>query len=966
MTANREDSRIVEASKSDLEDGEVSDEGAKTSDPAHPLSMQDSAQRLENVPVFHDAYGNKSFDPLGEVRPDIYKGRPVSSIQKTNQSELNQMNPNKPPQEANSEQSHQLSTRSPTIKVAKPRSWARKRLSRQEIIKRADRAIVQLQNCKVDYLQLVKEGVDPKSLKELSSETNPHIARLNSKSTGNLSVISPAAPWAFRPVRNTPSVADEAGTSAISSLKNIFNSKDTIPLMPGRKGKTDDNRNFGALKIDPLNQSYHLETQDDLDLPTSSQRKVPTTFQETSSRTSDNENAMATDRESREKTSNMAAIVNNHKPEVAQVAALRPTQSQSNKLSTKADVQTPTDKTLERKDYIARMLAAKAKKPLTSGVQLHDKVLPKAALSAKKNTPGKTMVVTSSKSSRSDTTEKENHLLQLAEHPPLRQSSLPPPVPSDTHQEAKKREQTELARKRIEELKNRSKSAQHLPSATTLEALKADEPSLSGQKRATILSEGPLAEGMLPSSTRSITQSPYFPPHDPQTTFNIPGLFMASKPVSQMPQNGSPPSLLEAKSLPNPNHHLAKVSPNVIVTSSATQPEITSATLKRNDNSEQTLQTTDQISASQNAISPTAKGLRKRSTAADFIEPTPTRVKRSESYKQENPVIIGSSDDENDESDGGDLDMDIDSDQEIESSRADTAYQHTSKSHELISMQTVASLNVSQTLPKQKTNVSASLLLGSQPSGKLNDQGGLRSKEEEIERMNRKIAEMEQRIKIKQAASRAQSPGVLEQQLMAGESNRIEPNPQHLSAVERKATENETQIEDEKTELEDARKVEAALQEQLNAEQRLHRAQTEDALEEPGGNVAVDSEQEQRQRRKAELESSIPSLDAIIEDYTRKLQALKDEEASVQEQISKQVAGRRVLQEELERLSRVVSISSTNNSIGQANGDTPMFLDSSKNKMTGKYPLVQPKNPTFGSHPVCWKGEQDTNSPSPV
>lgn len=212
---------------------------------------------------------------------------------------------------------------------------------------------------------------------------------------------------------------------------------------------------------------------------------------------------------------------------------------------------------------------------------------------------------------------------------------------------------------------------------------------------------------------------------------------------------------------------------------------------------------------------------RKRQKASDFIESPSTRVKRPLGQQEDTSVIIDISDDEVSNNTSGDDSIDIDNTGRRDSLSKKTQVVVPRNSRE----KSIRSLPPLTDFPPRKKPV-VMTPPAAHTSGQTGDVKGLKSKEMEIEIMNRKIAELEQRIaiKAKQTTSRTHSPGT---------SSRVTISPPGEASYQINGARNAPlSVSDSRNgdvEIIESREsfnalaegIESAAAEQLNAEQQL-------------------------------------------------------------------------------------------------------------------------------------------------
>ncbi|KAL9640103.1 MAG: hypothetical protein Q9164_000490 [Protoblastenia rupestris] len=378
-------------------------------------------------------------------------------------------------------------------------------------------------------------------------------------------------------------------------------------------------------------------------------------------------------------------------------------------------------KPMDRKALIAHKLAAKRAKPAST---------PKAVLEA--STEDANLPIELDLASPNPITSTSTSVNRKPRALPV---GIPKPLPDPSSDiEVKRNSQTELARHRIEALKQRvsvNKESQPLVGAESGRTGASQIRDSVYAASNTALPDIKTANASPPVQLLSRKAS-YFSPTSQNPTFNIPGLFSVAGTASgdklyqatdlrteetvstlSSRSSGSRSSLLDRK--PGPN----------AFSTPPQSPQITSEELH-------------------------SQLPRLRQKASDFLDSPPSRGTRPLT-QNDNGVIIDISDEEDAESDDDfDVTMVDGQDQVVGDSKKLPA-------GDLISL---------TDYPTQIVPRNSSTLLTSSSTlapGKMQEPKELKTKEMEIELMNRKIAELEQRIKAKHAASRTQSPGLITQ-----------------------------------------------------------------------------------------------------------------------------------------------------------------------------------------------------------
>lgn len=334
---------------------------------------------------------------------------------------------------------------------------------------------------------------------------------------------------------------------------------------------------------------------------------------------------------------------------------------------------------------------------------------------------------------------------------------------SEMYSKANKKAQTELARQKIEALKNRV----NIPPPTDdhRSNVQGSPPNQEQPKPVEKPQSKLLQQELQVASNPAVisqTQGSFFMPSNRKPAFIIPGLFMDSTPLEPsmllqkfhvQPLTEEPQDKLEM----NHRTELGNSEPESPTVHSqiaaVVDPPITSI-----------LPVYPEAQKPPLAIVQATNESRKRQKAADFIDSPSTRVRRPLGQNEETSVIIEISEDEMNESTEDEMDIDDDIAMDID----DDNGQHTPPkqlfSNESSSgkPKSIRDLPPLSDLPGRKkipSNPAVVTPPAAQTPNKSREPETLKVKEKEIELMNRRIAELEQRIKAKQTASRAQTPG---------------------------------------------------------------------------------------------------------------------------------------------------------------------------------------------------------------
>ena len=406
-----------------------------------------------------------------------------------------------------------------------------------------------------------------------------------------------------------------------------------------------------------------------------------------------------------------------------------------NSLGKASGVKTGETKIVDRKEYIARMLAAKASKPAVTSTSV-------------------------SSETRNITDSGAAAQVQLSATPATRLPATVQQAPSQlvsgvvanqnegTDVEAKRKAQTDLARQKIEALKLRE-SFQPTRSPINNVVTRSSQPNLVKD-----VPNKP-AESSIPTPRPLPSrQSSYFSPASQKPPFSIPGLFMTSdapEPTrsSQLLANESTAVLSQEighNTYALPQEDLCSHASVRAVNQRSSSP-VTSFDL---------VSTLPATTSTTTTTTTTITSNRKRQKASDFIDPPSTRVKRPLGQQEDTSVIIDISDDVSDDSSAGEsLGT-----EDIVSSRKSL-----SRKSQVLALDNGKEKPVKILLPLTEFPQRTKSVMVTPPSVQAPGQGvdlkPLKLKEMEIEVINRKIAELEQRIAIKarRTMSRNHSPG---------------------------------------------------------------------------------------------------------------------------------------------------------------------------------------------------------------
>ncbi|KAL8844840.1 MAG: hypothetical protein Q9176_000940 [Flavoplaca citrina] len=761
----------------------------------------------------------------------------------------------------------------------------------------ARHAVAQLQRHNIGYAQLLEEQIHPDLLKSLYSETPKQTkeATLSSKSLMQATLPHPLP-------RKLP--------------EHTFNQRTDVPtrvLMP-EVAKTDSSNNAKMMRLPEPPQLARPDMENtSTQAPTSSDRtllqKIPEYQRSPEVATGPPGTSKADDLQrndasscktpndvpsSREKLS-VPDVVERKSPATPATApkSLPPSASQP---AVKPPIPKATTKPVDRKDYIARLQAAKAGKVASTATasQLSlGSTTPKAPQNAAPNVTSQLRVASPSVNISS-----QNGV--LTQNRGSTNSSVTAVSFATPTVESKKREQTELARRKIEELKSRSnvpkekQSTNDELSSPAASSKQQTNPTMqSVEVRPNEVSTKTASSGI----ALSAPQHAYFPFRN--GPFSLPGLFMSTSSVLDDHKTEAPKAAPLQDRTQNGRESEPTVTHSLVATSSLPLPF---SAPENSPPSPQDAESPEEISR----VTPVQinSNPRKRPTAADFIQPIPSKIQRSHSYKADNSVVFEVSDDDADEFEIETSDVETSGDPEIKVLHS----RHTLASH-LASpddpkSRPESALNDPHAKPEKAVNrLNVAQSNPQNPNKK--DADGLRAREEEIERMNRKIIEMEQRRKMRQDVSRTQTPGTPGRRAPSLKPTESNSNIHTTSDGTKRLDEPPFQATPPAHELEDARNGGTAAAKLMSVDlQGATPRQIGDVqpLAESLGIVSVKTDEQQLQRRTTEIKSSLSSADAALEDLRARLEILRRDAVELQTQIQEQIDSKRGLEEELAKI----------------------------------------------------------------
>ncbi|KAL8843316.1 MAG: hypothetical protein Q9170_000174 [Blastenia crenularia] len=927
------DDEVADQAGSDLEEGELSEGNNYKSPSNHALSRPDSARdspMKANGVRMNDSPSNGQ---RGSVHMAPHSDKVAQRITKGHQS----------PMFGAKGMTNRLSDHAPThapsnlVNGGPSRDWAGRdrtppnRLTHMKSLKASQegaiRAAKQLRVHHIGYVQLLGEHIDSKLLRKLydnlkSTTSQPNQLRISPASNKAIpeSVASlsghESSTTFIRNVSGQP--ADTHVTPNSSGSEHVDNTLGLAPSVPQRRREAD------AAESTTKQPSHMTRSSDEQSPDKISDKSVAVDNPSSQSGMSISHEPAADTSSSKETSSSPA--VNSSKPVAALTVHGGPVQPTANLASSKASIPKATTKPVDRKDYIARLLAAKAGKALPATIA------PKASPEPVRQSARQSSSVGGEDASSTIDQPGPAQALDKNTPKPVDDSSLVVmtiAAQKSAAAEAKKREQTELARRRIEELRKRSEALKKAPSSTNEAPLSlASQHSLPGQTPTSASLNPTSIQSTRSSYLQTLAQHSYFPLQD--ATFTIPGLFMSSQHTQPDLQCNALPIALTPghPKQASPSDSMVMSSSIVDATPQQSVPASDAALIpKQEDNA------AAKGPVSESTILRAVSNPRKRPTALDFIESIPSKSRRIGNSKAETSVVFEISDDETDEPVDDISEMHVGGHSVIRPSRVGKPQLPTSDD---IEQAHFSPHHVSNELPGKSDIVKATSNMSLQPlqmPTNQNESGGLRSKEEEIARMVRRIAEMEQRRKSKHVASRAQTPGTpgpLTSSIKLGDNDASVP----VTAEKMERFSLPPSQSEGGQRLPENYQVSESILHQGSPTKQLTQSieQAVGTLEE--ATTIVEGQQQEHRRRRAEIESRIPSMNAVVQDYVAKLRNLQREAADLQAQIQRQVNDKQALQDELDKI-----LQASNSGIeepGHANGEESTVRGADKSQPPGK------------------------------
>ncbi|MCJ1385177.1 hypothetical protein MMC17_008298 [Xylographa soralifera] len=576
------------------------------------------------------------------------------------------------------------------------------------------------------------------------------------------------------------------------------------------------------------------------------------------------------------------------------------TASQSAKLNIVGLNKTPAivasgDRALERKDYIAKMLAAKVGK--ATALKSPKSVEPAKALKvlpAQGIDPADIVAATT-----------------LSDSSLSFSSILPPNTQDDV--EAKKKASTDLARRKMEALMSRSIEPNTAP--TNRVAVSQTEELLSQIVSPVSREESvrPTGQSSVPPQTQTVEQAivfseslsqqytpatPFFAPLERKSTMGLPGLSMS------YPSDSSPTAPRESTS------HMD------IAAAHQTLPL---STLEQNNRTRSVTPPRPEVSVAQTTTKPTNSiddrmtGLdavstvdiaspvisRKRATAADFIDGPAENMKRRAGSNGHIEVVIEVSDDEGLVEDG---DMDIET--VVQDSSAEVLHPTGGKSKAIRDLPPLTNF---PSRPIASNTAYTNSPAPVQIPGKSGEPKELTQTEEKIRLLKQMIAEKEERQRAKLTSSGAPSPGPTTLRFQNMPIIR-EPSPTRSSSGSLVLEKKTRALDLVKNELEDQKIVlvaaETAVKGRLEAEETAHASVSARAEAErvEASRATTDTERQYREKRRLALEAALPELDAQIQVARGKLDDISRQRVELEAELQRGSEGRKKIMEELDML----------------------------------------------------------------
>ncbi|KAL8649269.1 MAG: hypothetical protein Q9210_004498 [Variospora velana] len=894
----------VEQNGSDLEEGELS-EGTdhispKPPPPSRPLSVQQPQMYASEVAAENELSNKRNDSSYLARRPEMSnqgtmkgKGQPADG-RRTRQ-----------PHSVDSRMVHsqfdghaESDTTSPTL--TSPHQRKREpRKSSKAIEREAIRAVEQLRLHNIGYLQLVKEHIDANLLKKIYADiTVPESTQIDTP----LAITRPPAvldvvpsKTNLKPDSNESDLAQNTQQPVVTSdlISQQESTSNVWPQQGQQHAHEAKEPGVATNKMSYVTLGGHNNVSGN---PAKVLGQVLREKSLPQTKTDPNNESTGTSSKQNMMTPTPADSQNISQPHV---------QSSASTKASKPPVPKAVPKPIDRKDYVARLLAAKAGKIVSTADASKAPPDPAQQNCVEERPPG--VHDQAGRADAANVSHTPSNDIPNGTQPPsiLARDATPQ---KNAAAEAKKREQTELARRKIEELKRRSEALKKASSATS----EAPPPVASAPPSPTERLSQALTVRNTTSSTLSALphekpQNSYFSSHD--TAFALPGLFMSSQP--SQPRISSEPVQVVSGSVESQQTAEHKfMADNVSDAVAAPHSMLPASESAEPDSHENTV--SEKVLFSESSTPRAINNPRKRPTALEFIEPIPAKIgKISHSSRAENSVVFEVSDDEDGESAVDASEMLPGHEQGVKTTDARKVQAPRSGSTEQANLRQHPALSGSLGTTEQRKRTPSTSGQALQAPFKYRESGGLRSNEEEIARMKRRIAEMEERRRSKQAASPAQTPGPsvpMVSSVPSGESTvstSVTPVPFRRLSDPASHVPN-GQVENSEGILENAPRIESSVHTEVPPmEQQMEdieiehseAAQPLEAIANTSTNGSTDP-----QRRRAEIESRIPSMSATVEEYMSKLQRLQQEQVTLQAGLQKEMDEQRALQEELDKI----------------------------------------------------------------
>ncbi|KAL8665130.1 MAG: hypothetical protein Q9202_002530 [Teloschistes flavicans] len=755
---------------------------------------------------------------------------------------------------------------------------------------RAIRALKELQAHDIGYTQLLAEHLHAEYLRKLYYALSVEIPQHPEASKDSAEL--PSYKTHFEPTPSAPNIPANglpitlAGAALITSTPAVQSMSNRVQESIG---EVDLHQTMTASSNHALQLQSQLGQAQRMPL-----EKNGISDRSTSQATVGSPVRLATENSSEKLLSSAPSMHNDHVA-ATQILPQNPTQNAATEATTKPPASKAAVKTLDRKDYIARLLAAKAGKavPVMSTPKPPLDVVSnkKPDLSSQYKNQASEILENETQSSSSNRSQDKSLALPDA---PVKSTPV-----SNQAAEAKRREQTELARRKIEELKKRVKESTEVrPPSSGMSAMSGGEETVQSPGSSVKNPAKPVVRLIRGSQvSQDLPQHPYFSPHD--GSFTIPGLFMS--PSHSQPDGSIEP--LDITTAPNLSFDYDRANTKPSITTPRDSPSSRSdLVFETSIPSTGTEGHTIKTSLGETGPSKVTVNARKRPTAADFIESLPSKVRKVDHRKADYSVIIEVSDDDRGDSGNEDSDMQPGDDGTLKpmkiedtltSRPASKAQTHGSSSSTQSDFQVKLEHG-----NNQRSNAGQSL----QKSLKDQDPAGLRSKEEEIERMNRKIAEMEQRRKARQSTALRQVSEIL-----AHQPSDRDAAAQATPSTKHHGSKPDGLVQDEIPKTGVDPNIEPVLFKEVPNEERWMTADEIGALECPGEDfraAVVATDEQQHQPQGNDVTSNVRSTNAAVQTIMAKLQSVQKEEADLQAQVQRMIDTRRSLLKELEQLKQ--------------------------------------------------------------